>query len=151
MVWKILGVILGYVLTGVFIFMTFSAFYLAIGADKAYNPGTFNVSILWIVVSSILGLVAAILGGYVCRRVSGSEGAVYVLAVIFLSLGLAAATVQGFAKPSPELPRTAGMSDYDAMKTPRQPVWLGFLNPVIGFAGMIIGGGVIKKRKEEET
>ncbi len=140
MIRKVLGVIVGYIAMVVFIFMTFSAFYLAIGANGAYNPGTYDVSILWIAVSSLLGLVAAVIGGYICARISNDRGTATVLAGIVLGLGLAIAVWQAYA-PVPEREvRTGNVSNYEAMQKSRQPVWLGFLNPLIGAVGIYLGG-----------
>jgi hypothetical protein len=150
MLWKIAGVIIGYVLIAVLIFMTFSAFYLAIGADRAYNPGTYDVSPLWIAVSALLTLLAGLAGGYVCKSISGDRGAVVILAGIVLGLGIAVASLQAAAERPPKEVRTSAVSNYDAMKKPQQPVWYLFASPIISAAGIIIGGGVMPRKKEEE-
>jgi hypothetical protein len=150
MLWKILGVVLGYILIAVLTFMTFSAFYLAIGADRAYNPGTYDVSPLWIAVSALLTLLAGLAGGYVCKSVSGDKGTVVILAGIVLGLGIAVASLQAVTKkPSTEV-RTSAVSNYEAMKKPQQPVWYLFASPIISAAGIIIGGGAMPRKKEEE-
>lgn len=143
---KILGVILGYIVMAVFIFMTFSGFYLAIGADGAYNPGTYDVSILWISVSSVLGLVAAIIGGYICAKIAGDRRTAIILAGIVLGLGIALGIMQAMAPVPPEEVRTGDVSNFDAMQKSRQPVWLAFLNPLIGAVGIYIGGGLGGKK-----
>ena len=48
---KILGGVVGYVATFVCMFIAFSCVYLAMGADRAFTAGTFQVSTLWIVIS----------------------------------------------------------------------------------------------------
>lgn len=52
------------------IFVTFSAAYLAMGADRAFQPGNYEVSALWLVVSFGFGLLAATLGGWLCAKIS---------------------------------------------------------------------------------
>lgn len=150
MVWKVLGVIIGYVVMAAFIFMTFSAFYLGIGADLAYNPGTYEVSMLWIIVSALLGLVAAMIGGYVCKRISGSPGAVQVFAGIVLLLGITLGVMEAFKSIPPEEVRTGEVSNFEAMQKSRQPVWVAFMNPFIGAVGIMIGGSIGAGKKEEE-
>jgi hypothetical protein len=150
MVWKILGVIVGYVVIAVLTFMTFSAFYLAIGADRAYNPGTYDVSLIWIAGSGVLTLLAGIAGGYICKSVSGDRGTAVVLAGIVLGLGIAVASLQATAVRPPKEVRTSAVSNFEAMKKSQQPIWYLFASPVISAAGIIIGGGAVAGRKREE-
>ncbi len=56
------SVILGYLVMVIVVFATFSLAYQAMGVDRAYQPGTYDVSGLWIAVSIVLGILAAILG-----------------------------------------------------------------------------------------
>ncbi len=150
MIWKILGVLVGYIVIVFFIFTTFSGFYFAIGADMAYQPGSYNVSMLWIVVSTILGLIAAIIGGYVCMRISGSKGAVKIFAGIVLLLGLTIGLFQALAPRPAEEVRTGDVPNAEAMQKSIQPIWVAFLNPLIGALGIIIGGGLVSKKEESE-
>ena len=53
----ILGVILGYVAMAVLIFLTFTLAYLTMGSEGAFQPGTYEVTALWLVVSFVLSLV----------------------------------------------------------------------------------------------
>ena len=64
------AVAVGYLVMFVLVFASFSGAYLAIGADGAFQPGTYQVSILWIVVSIVLGIVAALAGGFVCATIA---------------------------------------------------------------------------------
>ena len=79
MVRNILGVVLGYVPMFAFVFITFTILYIILGADGAFESGTYEVSIIWIIISFILGLVAALLGGYLCVLISKNQKAALVL------------------------------------------------------------------------
>lgn len=58
--WRsVVSVVVGYVVLSLVIFATFSAAYLAMGADAAFHPGSYVVSTLWLVVSFVLGFLAA--------------------------------------------------------------------------------------------
>src|SRR4029453_7899259 len=83
-----LGVILGYVTMAVLVFVTFTAIYLAIGADKAFEPGTYDPSFLWIVIMFAVGLVAGIAGGYVSAMIARQMKSPKFLALLVLVLGL---------------------------------------------------------------
>ena len=73
MVRKILGVIAGYLAMAAFVFLTFSILYALLGAENTFEPGSYKVSSTWLVLSIILGLIAAIIGGYICILVSRSS------------------------------------------------------------------------------
>lgn len=62
MVRNILGVVLGYVAMFAFVFISFTVLYLILGADGSFESGTYEVSIVWVIISFILGLAAAVLG-----------------------------------------------------------------------------------------
>lgn len=147
MVRKILGVIGGYVAMVIFIFLSFSVVYLSIGADLAYNPGTYDVSMLWIAVSTVLGFIAAVIGGYLCKLIAGDRKTTIILAGIVLGLGLAVAIMQAVApKATPEA-RTAEVSNTEAMQKSVMPVWVAFLNPFVGAIGVWVGGGLGRSKE----
>ena len=47
MVRKILGVILGYIVLFIGIFILYSAAYFAMGSDTAFKPETYDTTIVW--------------------------------------------------------------------------------------------------------
>lgn len=137
---NVLAVVVGYVVMLVFIFVTFSGVYLAMGADRAFLPGTYEVSTLWLAASLALSLAAAIAGGWVCARVGGSSAAPRALAALVLVLGVVMAlpTLNPASDPRPTV-RTGDVPNMEAMTNARQPAWVAFLLPVIGAAGVMIG------------
>lgn len=138
----ILSVIAGYVAMFLTVFLTFSAAYLVMGTERAFHPGTYEVSALWIIVSFVLGLVAAVLGGWVCALISHSRKAVLALAVVVLLLGLFMLfpVMQANQQASP--PRTADVGNLEAMSKARQPTWIALVNPLLGCVGVLVGGRV---------
>lgn len=132
------GVVLGYLMMAAFVFLSLSLAYRIIGADLVFQPGVFDVSGLWIITSIVLGLVAAVLGGYACATVARNVGAPKMLAVVVIVLGvvLALPAVTGDA---PTLPREGTVASSEAMRSARQPGWLALLNPLIGAVGVLWG------------
>ena len=139
---KILGGIIGYVVMFVVIFTTFTLAYLAMGADTAFLPGSYDVSMTWILISTILGFVAAIAGGYVAALIGG-KGAAKIAAGIVLVLGLLLAIVTAVS-PKPTDTRAADVPNMEAMQWARTPVWVAFLNPLVGVIGALVGGSLRK-------
>lgn len=136
---SILGGIAGYIAMFVFIFATFSITYLAMGTDRAFNPGSYQVSTLWIGVSSVLGLVGAIVGGYVASLVGKGFTAVKVVVGIVLVMGILTIAMVAIT-PAPTDVRTADVPNMEAMAKAQTPLWVAILNPIIGVVGSIVGG-----------
>lgn len=147
MIRKILGVLGGYAAIFFITFVSYTIFYLAIGADLAYDPGTYDVSMLWIGVSTVLGFIAAVIGGYLCRVIAKDRSVTVIFAGIVLGIGLAAAIMLAVApKATPEV-RTAEVSDTEAMQKSITPVWVLFMNPFISAIGVWVGGGIGKNEE----
>lgn len=144
------SVILGYLVMVIVVFATFSLAYRVIGVEGSYQPGTYDVSMLWIVVSIVLGIAAAILGGFVCARVAHSPVAPKALAgvVLILGLGMAIAAAAGGGAEDREEIRPAEVSNIEAMQNSQTPIWVQFLNPLIGAAGVLYGAGLARKSKQ---
>jgi hypothetical protein len=138
---NIVGVIVGYLAAGLSIFAVFSGVYAVLGAEGSFRPGSYEVSPLWTGIAITVGILAAALGGFVCRSISRSPKAVLSLALVMVVLGaLTAALELSDANRKPEGPRAAELSNTEAMSQARQPLWMLFLNPALGFAGVLLGG-----------
>ena len=146
----IASVVLGYVVIFAVVIATFSLAYLLLGPDRAFQPGTYDVSALWLVVSIVLGFTAAVIGGWICAWVARSPSGPRSLAVVVLVLG--------FAMSVPALMETdaavAGVRDSsvgnsEAMMNAEQPVWIVLLNPLIGAAGVLVGARLVGGERRE--
>ena len=141
---KIAGVIAGYAFMFAFIVGTFSALYAVLGTERSYQPKSYEVSTLWIVLSTILGLIAAICAGWICRLISRSRGTVKVFAAIVLVLGIITAVYQ-MMSPRPDIVREGNVSGAEAFSKSVTPTWVAGLNPILGAIGILIGGGLRKE------
>jgi hypothetical protein len=144
------GVVLGYLMMVAFVFLSFSIAYRIMGADRAFQPGVYDVTSLWIITSFMLGLAGAILGGYVCEAIARDERAPKLLAVLVLLLGFAFA-VPVLTTTSPSVPREGDVSNTVAMQNAQQPPWVALLNPLFGAIGVLIGAGVKSGRAEPSS
>lgn len=145
MVRNILGVIVGYITMAAFVFITFTITYLILGAEGSFEANSYDVSVVWIVASIVLGLIGAILGGLVCAAISTSSRVPMVLAGLVFVLGIAFALPTLSEDPDRPMVRTSDVGNMEAMQSAQQPSWLTFLNPLIGAAGVMIGA-CMKKR-----
>ena len=145
---NLLAVIAGYIVMAAIVFLTFSVAYLAMGPDRAYEPGVFDVTMLWVVVSIVLGLVAAILGGLVSSIIGRGRRAPALLAAVVLVLGFLM-TIPTLTAENPDRPevRTGDVGNFEAMQYSKQPTWVSLLNPALGAIGVLIGGS-LRRRQE---
>jgi len=144
---KVLAVIAGYIAMALVVFISLTVAYLALGAGGSFQPGTYAPSTIWLVVMFILGLIAAIVGGAVCRLIGRTEGAVSALILVILALGALQVAFAAMAPaPAPEdLVRTGDVSTIEAMQKAQTPMWTMIANPILGAVGAYVGGRVLVK------
>lgn len=145
MVRAILGVIVGYVVMALLVFLTFSAAYLAMGADAAFKPASYEASLFWIIVSFVLGLLAAMVGGYTCAVIAKGRRAPQVLAGVVLVLGILVAIPALRASDNRSTVRSGNVSNMEAMQKARTPGWVALINPFIGVVGVLIGASLTRR------
>ncbi len=149
MVRNTLAVIASYIVMVVIVVAGLSGAYIAMGADRAYQPGTYDVSTLWLVTMVAVSIIAALIGGVCVALVSNrSKGARLALCIVIGVLGALSLAMQAAApEPSPEdLVRTADVSTFDAANKAQTPLWVALLNPIIGISGVIIGFNFTKPK-----
>ena len=135
------AVVAGYVVLAVVVMASFPLLHVLLGADRVYLPQRFAPSGLWIALTSAIGLGAAIAGGATCAAIAKSPAAIRALAALVLAFGiLAAVFTMRMAPAEATVVRTPDTPMSVSMQQTRQPVWVSLLNPLIGAAGVLIGG-----------
>jgi len=143
---RLLGaVVLGYLGMAALVFAGLSIGYALLGADRAFRPGSYEVSVAWAVLGLVVGLVAATSGGWLARRVGGDLRAPLLLAAFVALLGAVMAVTSLAAGPEAAV-RTGAPELFEAMEAARTPPWLLVLNPIVGVFGVLFGGGVLTGR-----
>ena len=145
---KIIGVIVGYIAMAAVIFITFTLLYLILGAEASFQPGNFQASTTWLVLSTILGLIAAVIGGLVCVIIAKDHKAAIWLAGLVLVLGIILA-IPSLNIPEEEMNkvREGNVDNMTAMQNAKQPPVALILNPIIGAIGVIAGSRLKKKQQ----
>jgi ABC-type transport system involved in multi-copper enzyme maturation permease subunit len=146
----IASVIVGYVVMALVVFVSFTLAYILMGADRTYQPGSYEVSTLWIVVAIVLTLVAAIGGGYVAASIAKTSTPIKVLIGLVLVLGFASVFMaQRGSDDDRPVVREANPTVWEAMSASRQPLWIALLNPLLAVGGILYGAS-LKKRPTEQ-
>jgi hypothetical protein len=134
------AVVLGYLAMAVLLGGVFHLMFIGMGSDRAFRPGSYEASDVWIWCSFAVGLLAAVVGGWVCAAVGKSRNAVLALAAVVILLGLLMAVPILAGLQGESQARAGDVSNMDAMMKARTPGWVALLNPVVGAAGVILGG-----------
>ena len=150
MVRAIVGVVVGYVVMALLIFLMFSVAYIAMGANRAFNPGSFDPTLFWIVISFFLGFVAALVGGYTCATIAKSKRAAQVLAGLVFVLGIIVAVPVLTSDDTRPNIRTGEVANIEAMQKARTPGWVALMNPLIGAVGVMVGAGIRQARTSRD-
>lgn len=147
----IVSVVLGYVAMAAAVFVFLTAGYLALGVEGTFQPGSYGVKPAWLVVWFVVGLGAAILGGWVCAKLSDRSGdspskAPYYLVGLVLFLGILQAVGQFLSAPTND-ERKADTPVMEAMMEARQPAWVLWATPLIGVVGVLVGSRLCSASK----
>ena len=143
---KILAVILGYVVIFVCIFVLFTALYLVMGANGAFKPGSYQPSFTWLALSTPLAFAAAVVGGYVCAAIARGGRAPLALAALVLVIGFISAVPVLTAKAADDV-RPGNLSNMEAMMKAKEPAGVALTNPLLGAAGVLVGGWLRRRSK----
>jgi len=134
------SVVAGYATMFLVVFLGLSLVWVVLGADGAFQPGTFSVSTTWILLSIVVGFLAAMAGGWVSRRIAITDAGPKALALVVVVLGVLLAIPTFGADATEAAVRTATLPMFDAISAARTPAWVALLNPVLGAVGVMIGG-----------
>jgi len=136
---SILAVIVSYVAMFVIFMAIFTGLYFAIGVERVFQPDSYEVSMLWIALTLVIGFVVSMFAGYLCAAISKSWRTCQIFALIVFLLAL----IQCFSalKRNPDAPnvRAGEVGMFDAMKLAVSPLWLHFVNPILSGAAVLIG------------
>lgn len=140
---SILGVIVGYVVMAIFSFAFFTCAYLGLGVERVFEPESFDISTIWMVLMIVGGLLGGVVGGLICAAISKSKGACMAFAVIVLAIGLIV-SIMTKMKEHPETARTGDVPNLEAMTKAQTPTWLCFVNPFVCAGGILLGARMKK-------
>lgn len=148
MVRSVIGVVVGFVAMVVLVMVGLFVMWGVLGAEGAFQPASWDASMGWIVGMLASGLVAAIVGGALCKLIARSRRAVTALAVVVALMGCLSLVGQ-LGREAPEGARPADVPFAEAGANAVQPMWVTIANPIIGIVGVLIGGSLVGRRPAE--
>ena len=135
---SIVGVVVGYLVMMFVAFCAYTAAYLGLGAERAFEPGTYALSGLWIGLVIAITLIAGLVGGLTCAAISKSRTTGLVFAVIVFVLGFVF-ELPNLKKDHTPVARAGDVSNLEVMGKSQPPAWLCILNPILGGAAVLVG------------
>ena len=143
----IVGVMAGYFVMLVLIFVLFAVVWFALGPDRLFAPGRYDASVAWIAQSVVVAFVAALGAGSIAGRIGGLR-AVRALAVVIIAVGLLMAwpVIAAWTDWRP-VERPADISMMDATRYARQPSMVAASLPLVGALGAWLGGSGSGRRR----
>jgi hypothetical protein len=154
----ILAAIACYIVLFMVTAVVFTVAWLALGSSFAFEEGTTEVTAGWLVVATIIGVIAAVVGGLVAAVVGGRQcrRAVTILVGIVLVLGLLEAVyhMTSGGQEADEVasaPEPAGAGEeelpfWEAASQAEQPLWYTVALPFVGAAAVMLGGRLAPSR-----
>lgn len=148
----ILAVITGYVAMVAAVILLNLGTLLTLGVDGAFKPGSYEPATITIIIGIVNGALAALLGGFLCRKVAGHPGPVAALLVVIAVMavvdiaGVFLITRSAQVEDPGARPENATL--VEVMPKARKPMPLVFAMPVIGIFGAALGGGLLLHRHQ---
>jgi hypothetical protein len=136
---SIVGVVVGYLALFAVAFVAYTAAYFGLGAERAFEPGTYALSGIWLGLMVVITLISGLIGGLTCAAISKSRTAGLVFALIVFVLGFVFELPNIMKKGETPEVRTGDVSNLDAMGKAQPPVWLCLLNPFLAGAAVLMG------------
>jgi hypothetical protein len=136
---SILAVIVSYVVMFVIFMAIFVCLYFALGVERVFQPDSYEVSMLWIIITLVVAFLVTMFAGYLCAVISKSWRTcqVFALIVFLFALWQCFSAVRRDSE-GPNV-RAGDVTYLEAISHAVTPMWLHFVNPVINGLGILVG------------
>jgi hypothetical protein len=152
----IAGIIVGWIVMAVLVIATFAIAMAVLGMENILKPGSYWTTDTFNIIVLGGGLLAAIIGGVVCKIIARDSRATLALAAIVLAMGIGS-YVMNANKPDPpaRIPGTGQPTmmemGQDMATHGKEPHWFAIAKTVLGVAGLVIGSSLIKGRSSSHS
>jgi hypothetical protein len=137
---KAFGIALaGYILMFVVLFATLTAMYFGLGSERAFLPGSYAVTPLWIAVFCFFQFDSGLVAGVVVSKLSSDRKVPLILAAMTLVLGIVMALPTVLGTVQDAVPRSESLTNMDAMMQAQTPVWIQLIAPALAALGVTAG------------
>jgi hypothetical protein len=143
---NIVAVIVSYIAMFVLFMAIFVGLYFALGVERVFQPDSYEVSTLWIIITLVVAFLVTMFAGYLCAAISKSWRTCQVFALIVFLLALWQC-LSGLRRDSEGPNVRAGDVTYlEALGHVVTPFWLHLVNPIVNGAGVLLGARMKRRR-----
>jgi hypothetical protein len=136
---SILAILVSYVAMFVLFMAIFVGLYFVLGIERVFQPDSYEVSMLWIIITLVVAFLVTMFAGYLCAAISKSWRTCQVFALIVFLFAL----WQCFSalRRDSEGPnvRAGDVTYLEAISHVVTPMWLHFVNPIVNGLGVLVG------------
>jgi hypothetical protein len=136
---SILAIVASYVAMFVIFMAIFTCLYFVLGVERVFQADSYEVSMLWIALTLVIGFLVSMFAGWLCAAISKSWRTCQVFALIVFLLALMQCLSALRRNPDAPNTRAGEVGMFDAMSLAVSPLWLHFVNPILSGAGVLIG------------
>ncbi|MCA9303527.1 MAG: hypothetical protein KC996_05340 [Phycisphaerales bacterium] len=150
---NIVGVLVGFLAAAFVVMVGFLGGMLLLGREFVLEPGGYNASVSWLVVSSFITIIGGIIGGLCCMLITGRTRAYTVLAAIIFVMGVAGG-ILGSGRPEPPArPDEQGVMELmqQLEEHGREPLYTRITNPIYGAGGVLLAGLLAARVRRART
>jgi hypothetical protein len=136
---SILAIIVSYAAMFVLFMAIFFGLYFALGIERVFQADSYEVSMLWIIITLVIALLGTMFAGYLCATLSKSWRTcqVFALIVFLLALWQCFSAVRRDSE-GPNV-RAGDVTYFEAISHVVTPMWLHFVNPIVSGVGVLLG------------
>jgi uncharacterized membrane protein YedE/YeeE len=136
---SILAIIASYAAMFILFMAIFFGCYFALGVERVFQPDSYEVSTVWVILTLVIAFLVTMFAGYLCAAISQSWRTCQVFALIVFLLALWQC-FQGMRRDAEGPNVRAGDVTYvEAIDHIVSPKWLHIVNPLISAAGVLLG------------
>src|SRR2546421_5473681 len=85
---NIVAIIVSYIAMFVLFMAIFTCLYFALGVERVFQPDSYEVSMLWIALTLVIGFVVSMFAGFLCAAISKSWRTYQIFALIVFVLAM---------------------------------------------------------------
>lgn len=136
---SIVAIVVSYVVIFLLFFAVVAGLYVMLGSERVFQPDSYEISNLWLVLTIVLSFLAWMLGGWLCVAISKSLRTGQIFAVIvFVAAAIGCLLSLNREGEGPHV-RASEVTFKDGLERTVTPRWFHFVNPVVTLAGALVG------------
>src|SRR3954462_16033093 len=136
---SIIAIVVSYIVIFLLFSAVFIGLYVGLGVERVFQPDSYEISNLWLVLTMLGSFFAWMLGGWLCVTIGKSlrAGQVFAL-IVFIASAIGCLSSLNREGDGPHV-RAGEVTFMEGLERTVTPRWFHFVNPVVALAGALAG------------